>query len=87
MSTIAGSLEQLEALSRQFAQQSQTVDQLTSTIRGQLNNALWQGPAADRFRSAWSSEFEPVLRKLQAGLQEAGTEVQRRKDALQVAGT
>lgn len=87
MSTIAGSLEQLEALSRQFAQQSQTVDQLTSTIRGQLNNALWQGPAADRFRNAWSSEFEPVLRKLQAGLQEAGTEVQRRKDALQTAGT
>ena len=73
MSTIAGSLEQLEALSRQFAQQGQTVDQLTSTIRGQLNNALWQ--------------FEPVLRKLQAGLQEAGTEVQRRKDALQTAGS
>jgi WXG100 family type VII secretion target len=87
MSTIAGSLEQLEALSRQFAQQGQAVDQLTSTIRGQLDNALWQGPAADRFRSTWSSEFEPVLRKLQAGLQEAGTEVQRRKDALQTAGS
>ena len=43
--------------------------------------------SADRFRSTWSSEFEPVLRKLQAGLQEAGTEVQRRKDALQTAGS
>jgi WXG100 family type VII secretion target len=87
MSTIAGSLEQMEALSRQFQQQSQTVDQLTATIRSELGNALWEGPAADRFRSTWSSEFEPVLRKLQSALQEAGVEVARRRDALQTAGT
>ena len=87
MSTIAGSLEQMAALARQFEQQSQTVDQLTATIRGELGNALWEGPAADRFRGTWSSEFEPVLRKLQAALQEAGTEVTRRRDALQAAGS
>jgi len=87
MSTIAGSLEQLAALGRQFEQQSQTVDQLTSTIRSELGNALWEGPAADRFRSSWSSEFEPALRKLQGALQEAGTEVNRRREALQAAGS
>ena len=87
MSTIAGSLEQLDGLARQFQQQSQSVEQLTSTIRGQLDGALWQGPAADRFRNAWSGEFEPVLRKLEASLQEAGVEVQRRRDALQQAGS
>lgn len=87
MSTIAGSLEQLAALGRQFEQQSQTVEQLTSTIRGELGNALWEGPAADRFRSSWSGEFEPALRKLQSALQEAGVEVNRRRDALQAAGS
>jgi WXG100 family type VII secretion target len=84
---VAGNLDQLSNLARQFERQSQTVDELTAAIRGELNNALWQGPAADRFRNTWSSEFEPALRKLQAGLQEAGVEVNRRREALQTAGS
>jgi uncharacterized protein YukE len=87
VSTIAGSLEQLAALARQFEQQAQAAQQLKSVIRSELNNALWQGPAADRFRSTWAGEFEPVLGRLEAALQEAGAEVTRRRSALEAAGS
>jgi WXG100 family type VII secretion target len=87
MSTIAGSLEQLAALARQFDQQAQAAEQLKSVIRSELNNAHWQGPAADRFRSTWAGEFEPALERLQTALKEAGAEVSRRRDALEAAGS
>ena len=44
-------------------------------------------PAADRFRQSWEGEFEPVLRKLEQALGEAGLEVARRRDALAKAGS
>ena len=87
MSTIGGELGQLQSLKSSFDRQSQTVQELTSALRGQLGNTWWKGPAADRFRDAWSGEFEPALRKLQAALQEAGTEVSRRREALIQAGS
>lgn len=87
MSTIGGELGQLQALKSSFDRQSQSVQELTSAIRGQLENTWWKGPAADRFRDAWAGEFEPALRKLQAALQEAGTEVARRREALIQAGS
>ena len=87
MSTIGGELGQLQSLKSSFDRQSQTVQELTAAVRGQLGNTWWKGPAADRFREAWGGEFEPALRKLQAALQDAGTEVARRREALIQAGS
>jgi WXG100 family type VII secretion target len=86
VSTVGADVEQLGSLKGTFDQQSQAVDELASAIRNQLGNTWWQGPAADRFRQAWSSEYEPALRRLQEGLQEAGAEVMRRREALMQAG-
>ena len=86
MSQMGADLEQLANLRAALLQQSQVIEQLTTTVRGQLGNTTWHGPAADRFRGAWSSEFEPSLRRLQGALQEAGMEVGRRRDALLHAG-
>ena len=61
--------------------------QLVSTIGGQVHSTWWKGPAADRFRSSWESEFAPTLRRLEAALQEASQEISRRHDALLQAGT
>ncbi len=86
MSQMGGDLEQLATLRASLLQQSQVIEQLTATVRGQLGGTTWHGPAAERFRGAWASEFEPSLRRLQAALQEAGNEVGRRREALLQAG-
>lgn len=87
MSTIGGEIGQLQSLKANFERQSASVHELTAAIRGELGNTWWKGPAADRFRDAWAGEFEPALRKLEAALQEAGTEVARRREALIQAGS
>jgi hypothetical protein len=87
MSRIGGEIEQLVELKSAFDRESQNVEELTRVIRAQLQNTAWEGPAAERFRAMWHEEFEVSLRKLQVALQEAGTEVARRREALLQAGS
>ena len=86
MSHMCADLEQLGALREVLLRQSTVIEELSSTLRTQLSGTSWHGPAAERFRGAWASEFEPSLRRLQSALQEAGPEVGRRRDALLQAG-
>jgi uncharacterized protein YukE len=83
---IGGEPEQLSALKTTFDRQSALVQELTGTIRAQLDGTNWQGPNAERFRSSWRDEYEPVLRRLEQALVDAGTEVARARDRLLQAG-
>jgi WXG100 family type VII secretion target len=87
MARIGGELEQLVQLRGVFDREAATVDELTRTVRGQLAGTTWEGPAADRFRQMWDSEFEPSLAKLRTALQDAAVEVSRRSEALMQAGS
>lgn len=87
MSTIGAEMGQLQQLGQSFTRESQTVAQLVATIGGQVQSTWWKGPAADRFRASWESEFAPTLRRLEAALQQASQEVQRRHEALMQAGS
>lgn len=87
MSTIGGEIGQLHSLTANLERQSALVHELTAAIRGELAITWWKGPAAERFRDAWAGEFEPALRRLEAALSEAGTEVARRREALIQAGS
>ena len=87
MARIGGEIEQLAQLKATFDRESKTVEDLTRVIRGQLQTTAWEGPAAERFRSMWSGEFEVSLRKLQQALVDAGAEVSRRQTALLQAGS
>lgn len=87
MSTIGAEMGQLQQLGQTFSREGQSVAQLTAQIGGQVNNTWWKGPAADRFRSSWESEFAPTLRRLEAALQQASQEIARRHEALTQAGT
>ena len=87
MARIGGELEQLVQLRGVFDREAGTVDELTRTVRAQLAGTAWEGPAADRFRQMWDSEFEPSLSKLRTALQEAAGEVARRREALMQAGS
>jgi WXG100 family type VII secretion target len=87
VSTIGAEMGQLQQLGSSFVRESQTVAQLTAQIGGQVQSTWWKGPAADRFRTSWEGEFAPTLRRLQAALQEASQEINRRHDALLQAGS
>jgi uncharacterized protein YukE len=83
---IAGDIEQLLALQNTLTRNSRLIEELTTSISGELSAVRWEGPAADRFRSQWSGEFTTALRRIQEALTEASTEVSRRREALLVAG-
>ncbi|MDI2098106.1 WXG100 family type VII secretion target [Ruicaihuangia caeni] len=83
---ISGDLEQLFALQNTLTRNSGTVEELTTSIRNELNNVRWEGPAADRFRATWTGEFEPGLRRLREAIDDAAAEVSRRREALAQAG-
>lgn len=86
MSQLGGDPEQLAALRASFERHGHALEDLAASIRTQLGATAWTGPAADRFRSGWDSDFEPSLRRLQGALQEAAAEVARRREALLQAG-
>lgn len=74
MSLIGAQIPELEALKASFIRQSGQVEHLMTTLRGDVANTYWQGRAADAFRSAWESDFEPALLRLANALVDAGDE-------------
>lgn len=80
-----GNLEQMGALDSQFQAQAQTVTDLQSRINATLGNTAWTGPAADRFRNEWHSQFVPALNKLNQALVENASIVRNRRAAIQTA--
>jgi hypothetical protein len=87
MSVIGGELDQLTSLKNLFDRQGGNVQELMVSLRGQLDSTYWKGPNSDRFRSSWASEYEPVLRRLQQALVDAGSEVAMARDKLIHAGS
>jgi WXG100 family type VII secretion target len=86
MAVIGAEIGDLNSLNASLRRQSGTVETLLSELSTQLNNAHWQGGAADRFRSCWETEYRPALRNLAAALTNAADEVRRRSEALTAAG-
>jgi uncharacterized protein YukE len=78
-------LEQLDQLQRRFAEENEAVRQLQTRISGTLGSTAWTGPAADRFRTAWSGDFVPALNRLAEALAENVTVVANRREAIAVA--
>ncbi|MBM3681693.1 MAG: hypothetical protein FJW81_10330 [Actinobacteria bacterium] len=87
MARIGGELDQLAALKSTFDRQSALVTEMLTSIRNQLGNTYWEGPAAARFREAWQADFEPMLQRLQTSMNESGAEINRRREALRNAGS
>lgn len=83
---IKAELGQLDTLSRRLGACSSDVDALKSNLTALISGTDWSGGAADRFRTAWDSEFRPSLDSLTAALVDASSEVDRRRVALDQAG-
>ena len=82
---VGGNLEQLSALEAKLRAESDAVAQLTHRISATLANTTWTGPASDRFRSDWQSNFCRALSGLQQALVENAAAVANRRQAIQAA--
>src|SRR5438105_549474 len=79
---LGGELGTMDNLSREFTNQINTVDSLTSAIDRQVGNVQWTGRVADNFRAKWNGEFKSDLNALKQALQECSQHVKNRRDAI-----
>lgn len=82
---IQAELTELETLSRRLDSCSSEVADLMRTLTTLINTTTWTGGAADRFRQAWETQFNPALRSLSTELVNAAQEVDRRKHLIDQA--
>jgi len=82
MSVYGANIEQLAELRMTFSAEAVATRELCTRIRGRVDGTTWTGPAAERFRDAWASQFEPALRNLEQALTDASSEVAQRREAL-----
>lgn len=82
---IQAELTELETLSRRLGSCSAEVADLMRALTTLINTTTWTGGAADRFRHAWETQFNPALRGLSTELVHAAQEVDRRKHLIDQA--
>ena len=82
---VGGNLEQLSALEAKLRAESEAVGELTKRITAALANTMWSGPASDRFRADWQSNFCRALAGLQQSLNDNAVAVASRREAIQAA--
>ena len=78
-------IAQMQQLEQRLKQESSSVTELMNRIDQALANTQWTGPAADRFRQEWSSDFRKALMTLSNALGENATAVQNRWRAFEAA--
>jgi WXG100 family type VII secretion target len=82
---IQAELTELETLSRRLDSCGAEVTDLMRALTTLINTTTWTGGAADRFRQAWETEFNPALKSLSNELVNAAQEVDRRKHLIDQA--
>jgi uncharacterized protein YukE len=87
MAQIGAEIGQMQSLQSTFTRESANVAELTSTLTAQVGQTWWVGPAAERFKGQWESEFRPMLQRLQESLDACSQEVQQRSHAIEAAGS
>ena len=84
---IGGEIPALEQLHHNFQRQANAVDDLMAALNRDVDSTWWKGGAADRFRTAWETEYQPALRRLSQALVDAGDEVRHRAQLLVQVGS
>lgn len=82
MARIGADVEHLAQLESRFRTASEQVEELTRVVAQQLAGTDWEGPAAQRFHSAWTGDFEPALRRMRSALDDAAHEVKSEHERL-----
>lgn len=80
-------LADLDGLKSLFENKSGEVESLTKALDARVKPGAtaWSGPGADKFRTAWESDFAPAMDKLKIALNEAAVAVGKYRQNIEAA--
>ena len=84
MAEVGGDLETLRNLHKGLDDGAQKAVDFKQTLDGHVNQAVWKGSNADKFRSAWD-EFKPAFDKLQTARGEGRDDVRTQHNNIAAA--
>ncbi|AKU18055.1 hypothetical protein [Luteipulveratus mongoliensis] len=81
MTSVGADLQTLQDLHSTLKKRAADAPQFKKDIETVVHNAKWDGPNADKFRSAWDT-FKPVFDKLHTSLGDAERDVKNQHNDL-----
>ncbi len=84
MAAVGGDLETLQALYSRFTDAASQTESLRTSVDTAMQSAVWTGPNADAFRSAWEG-FKTTLNQIQTALIDGSTDVKNQNNNLAAA--
>ncbi|MDX3228315.1 WXG100 family type VII secretion target [Streptomyces sp. ME19-01-6] len=81
-----GNLEEMRLMSKMFSENAGKLNGIISVLNSRTAGSehIWTGPAADRFRTAWS-EARASFEKMRLALDEASTAVNKSAQNIETA--
>ena len=80
MASVGADVEQLRALAQLFGDKATSLEDVVSSINGQLHSAGWVGEDADTFKAEWDSNLTALVRNVVDSLRERNTNLNQQAD-------
>ena len=80
MASVGADVEQLRALAQLFGDKATSLEDVVSSINGQLHSAGWVGEDADAFKSDWDSNLTVLVRNVVQSLRACNTSLNQQAD-------
>ncbi len=80
MASVGADVEQLRALAQLFGDKATSLEDVVSSINGQLHSAGWVGEDADSFKADWDSNLTALVRNVVDSLRERNTNLNQQAD-------
>ena len=80
MASVGADVEQLRALAQLFGDKATSLEDVVSSINGQLHSAGWVGEDADTFKADWDSSLTALVRNVVESLRERNTSLNQQAD-------
>lgn len=84
MAEVGGDLETLRNLHKGLDEHAQKALDFKTALDGHVNQAVWKGANADKFRAAWE-EFKPHFDKLHTALNEGRDDIRTQHNNIAAA--
>jgi fliA regulated lipase len=80
VASVGADVEQLRALAQLFGDKATSLEDVVSSINGQLHSAGWVGEDADTFKADWDSSLTALVRNVVQSLRERNTNLNQQAD-------
>ena len=80
MASVGADVEQLRTLAQLFGDKATSLEDVVSSINGQLHSAGWVGEDADTFKADWDSTLTALVRNVVDSLRERNTSLNQQAD-------